>query len=282
MVSFLAPEWADRSAATPNLMTALQDRLPVALIVTPRHALRTCRSDEALAEVVARNGEGFDYFPVVEAVQPGPERIIGLIELVPYMNGETAGGLVRAHMRNLSEDNLIGADAGILSFVKRADCHGCRLVMSGAEISGLVSLSDLQKLPVRAALFALITHAEITMAEAIRREFNGSEEWKTRLSECRLLGLMRKQGVAKAADNLVDDLLFTEFADKITIIRKSPSFTESKRRFEAEMGEAQKLRDNLAHANDYAATRDAAAKVCDTVRKIEHWIQRLSAWSPSE
>jgi hypothetical protein len=63
-------------------------------------------------------------------------------------------------MRALPEENLIGADAGILSFVKGADRRGCRLVMSGAEISGLVSLSDLQKLPVRATvLFALITHA---------------------------------------------------------------------------------------------------------------------------
>jgi hypothetical protein len=272
--------WSGRSSASPDLMAALQDRLPIALIATPRHALRTCRSDEMLAEVMARNDEGFDYFPVIDATRHGHERIIGLIELVPYLHGQTAGGIVREHMSALSEDNLIGADAGILTFVRTADRHGCRLVMSGAEISGLVSLSDLQQLPVRAALFALITHVEMTMAEAIRREFNGSEEWKTRLSEGRQQKLERKRGEAKSADNLVDDLLLTEFVDKATIIWKSPNFTDGKRRFEDDMTEARKLRDNLAHANEYAAARDAAAKVCDTVRKIELWIERLSAWCP--
>ena len=41
-----------------------------------------------------------------------------------------------------------------------------------------------------------------------------------------------------ADDNLVDDLVFTQFDDKITIIS----------RFENEMKEARDLRDNLAHA----------------------------------
>jgi len=51
-------------------------------------------------------------------------------------------------MQPLSEDNLIGADAGILAFVKMADRHSCRLVIAGSEITGLVSLSDVQQLPV--------------------------------------------------------------------------------------------------------------------------------------
>jgi hypothetical protein len=49
--------------------------------------------------------------------------------------------LVRHHMRPLSEENLIGADAGILDFVRDADRQRCRLVISGREIGGLVTLS---------------------------------------------------------------------------------------------------------------------------------------------
>jgi hypothetical protein len=192
--------------------------------------------------------------------------------------GKKPEGIVREHMDPLSEANMIGADAVILTFVKSADRNGCRLVMSGAEISGLVTLSDLQHLPVRAALFALITHLEVTMAEAIRREFDGSDQWKTRLSEGRLAAVLSKRKMAKAADTLVDELLFTQFDDKITIIRKSPRFDRNKSAFESEMKEARDLRDKLAHANQYAATREAAAQVCDTVRKIEDWTARLSKW----
>jgi hypothetical protein len=37
----------------------------------------------------------------------------------------------------------------------------------------------------------------------------------------------------------------------------------------------------LMHANDYASTRSAAAKVCETVRSVEQWIDLLSSW-PAE
>jgi hypothetical protein len=257
-------------------MAAFQGGLPVRLIATPREALQTCRSDERLADVVEQNHEKFNYLPVTDTPKDGRARIIGLVYLAPYLPpyllGEVAHGVVGDHMLPLSEDNLIGADAGILTFLKDlrpvvdaliADSHGCRLVMSGSQISGLVILSDPQKLPVRAALFALITHVEMTMADAIRREFNDLEGWKTRLSERQRRGLMRKRKAAEANDNLVDDLLLTQFIDKVTIILESPNLTESKSR----LNEAQMLRNNLAHAKDYAATRDSAAKVCDTVRK---------------
>jgi hypothetical protein len=259
-------------------MAALQDRLSVALIATPRQALRTCGVDDTVAAVMARNGEGFDYFPVTDTASHGRERIIGLIELVPYLRGKPQAGNVREQMLLLSEDNMIGADAGILTFVRTADRHGCRLVISGAEVSGLVCLADLQKLPVRTALFAMITHLEMTMAAAICREFKGADGWKDRLSDGRKTKLDCQRRKAKVADTWVDDLLLTQFADKTTIVRKSRSFTTSKSRFETEMVEAQSLRDNLAHANDYASTRDAAARVCAIVRNIEDWIGRLNEW----
>lgn len=270
------------TAAEPHLMKSLQDRLPVALIATPRRDLRTCQSDETLEKVMARNREAFDYLPVTDAAQRERERIIGLIELVPYLRGKKPEGTVEEQMERLSEDNVIGADAGILTFLRSADRNSCRLVMSGEKISGLVNLSDMQRLPVRAALFALITHVEMTMADAIRRELNGSDEWKNRLSKKGRDEVDIKHRAAIAADNLVDDLSCTGFGDKKNIILKSPSFPELWRTFDSDMIEARDLRNNLAHANNYAATRDAAAKVCGTVRKIEHWIQRLSNWPSKE
>ena len=93
--------------------------------------------------------------------------------------------------------------------------------------------------------------------------------------------LETRRRIAIAADNHVDSLLFTQFCDKITLIRKSERFTWSKGKFRDNMNEAQALRDNLAHANEYAATREFAAKVCNTVRLMEHWIALLSHWPPS-
>lgn len=270
--------WATRSDSSPELMMNFQDGLPVRLIATPRSSFKTCRMDEDLARVVERNVESFDYFPVVDAAEDARETIIGLIDLVPYMHGVPPQGMVKDRMRRLSEDNLIGADASILVFVMEADRHRCRLVVSGSEISGLVSLSDLQRLPVRAGLFAMITHAEITMASAIRREFNGSDAWIERLSPGRQSKIKEEKQKSATEDTFVDSLLFTQFADKTTIIRKSPLFKESKTAFEADMQVVQKLRDQVAHANDYASTRAAAEHVCRTVRSITQWVDWLTSW----
>jgi len=255
-----------------------QDGLPVRLIATPRSALKTCRTDEKLVRVVERNVEGFDYFPVIDAAGDTRETIVGLIELVPFMQGEPPRGRVRDWMGPLSEDSLIGADASILAFVREADRHRCRLVVSGSEVSGLVSLSDLQRLPVRAALFAMITHAEITMASAIRREFNGSDAWIERLSPSRRSKIEDEKKRSATEDTFVDNLLFTQFGDKVTIIRKSPLFNESKTAFDSEMRSIQKLRDQLVHANEYASTRATAEQVCRTVRSIDRWVGWLSSW----
>jgi hypothetical protein len=263
-------------------LATFQEKLPVRLIATPRSAFKTCRSDEELSIVVRRNKERFDYFPVVECAEGiAEERIIGLVEVIPFMHGAEPRGLVQDHMRRLSEENLIGADASLLTFIRKADRQMCRLVVSGPEISGLVSLSDLQRLPVRAALFAMVTHLEITMANAIRREFNQSADWINRLSPERRSKVREKAALAEAHDTFVETLFFTEFADKVTITRKSSHFQWNKRAFDRDLAQVQSLRDGLAHANDYAATLEAARQVCQTVRLMDQWMERLANWPSS-
>ena len=179
----------------------------------------------------------------------------------------------------LSESNLIGADASILSFVRDADVQSFRLVVSGREISGLVSLFDLQRLPVRAALFAMVTSLEIAMTNAIRREEGSARGWIDRLPQKRRADVDVELAKAKTDDAFVDTILFTQFVDKVTILAKSPAFAWPKRPFRSDMSRIRALRDHLAHANDYAATREAAEGVCQTVRMLENWIEQLAGWA---
>ena len=270
--------WAARATdGTAATLATFQEMLPVRLIATERSALKTCRSDEQLSAVVARNHEHFDYFPVVERADGAPERIIGLVRLVAFMQDpEPRGGLVRDAMQPLSEENLIGADASLLTFIRNADRQMCRLVVSGLEINGLVSLADLERLPVRGALFAMITHLEITMSNAIRSEFNHSSDWIERLSPDRKSKVLKKIADANTRDTFVEDLLFTEFCDKVDILKKNPNFRWGKKTFSSDLRKIQSLRDDVAHANDYAATRDAAVQVCNIVRLMDQWIERLA------
>src|SRR5262249_13598427 len=113
--------WADRSLAAPALMQILQDDLPVRLIATPRRDFRKCGSEELFTDVVARNREGFDFLPVVEGLSEGSDRIVGLIEVAHAKQDASSDVRVHERMKPLSEDNLIGADASILNFIKGAD-----------------------------------------------------------------------------------------------------------------------------------------------------------------
>ncbi|MBX6743930.1 MAG: hypothetical protein IRY87_17995 [Acetobacteraceae bacterium] len=277
-----AASYAARSAAPPALLGAFQQGLPVRLIATPRSELATCHVDEPVGAVLARNREDYDFFPVTDGGVGAEERIVGLLDVASLRAEASPDGTAGQRMRPLCDHTLIGADASILAFLRDADTKPCRLLVSGLRIEGLVSLSDIQKLPVRAALFALITQAEMTMADAIRREFEGSSEWRARLSPDRREKLDGEITEAHAADRWVDDLLFTQFKDKVTILMRSPRFAFSKRAFEREMDAARKLRDNLAHANEYAVSRSAAEGVCKTVRHIETWTERLHAWPRDE
>jgi hypothetical protein len=130
---------------------ALHTGLTVRLIATSRAALKTCRPHECVFDVVERNVEGFDFLPVIEMSSGESRKIVGLLSTKAISSKLQKADKVGSIFSPLSEELVIGADSSILEFVSDADSKPCRLVVFGARIEGLVSLSDLQKLPVRAA-----------------------------------------------------------------------------------------------------------------------------------
>lgn len=274
----MASPWTTKDPS--GTLQLFQEGLPVRLICTERNAFKTCTPSETLADVVARNRENpFDHFPVTlpdTDMADSNNKIIGVIDITPYMHQTETQLTVKDIMDPLSEEILIGADAGIWAFVRDADLHPFRFVVSGPVISGLVSLSDLQRLPVRGALFAMVTHLEMVMADAIRVKFRQRDEWMSLLSQGRQDKLRSEIAKAKSEDTYIDALHYTQFADKITIIKNLPTLPGAKSSFERDLGQVRSLRDSLAHANDFAATRDDAKNVCKTSRLIDHWIGAIT------
>jgi hypothetical protein len=223
--------------------------------------------------VIDRNRSNrFDFLPVLDS---SSNRVVGLFEIARFIACSEPEMQVAAGMQHLSEDNMLGADASILAFVRNADERRCRLIISQNEISGLVSLSDPQRLPVRAALFGLVTYLEIVMANVIRQKFKSDEVWLNVLPTGRRDNLRKEIAKAVSSGNLVDPLLFTQFADKATFIRNSEQWSMGRDAFERDFRTMQLLRDQLAHANDYAASPEAAAETCRSARLIEKWTDKL-------
>lgn len=98
-----------------EFLKSFQDALPITLISTPRHALKTCREAERVEDVIrdAREAD-YDYVPVTS--EEHRDEFIG--ELRTKLDRT---GLVRDALDALSEPLLIGGDASILHFVRQAD-----------------------------------------------------------------------------------------------------------------------------------------------------------------
>ena len=173
----------------------------------------------------------------------------------------------------LSEADLIGEDATILDFIMRVRRKPL-LVVAGERIQGLVAWSDLQKLPVRAAIFALLTGFELTMYEAIK-ELLGDDGWQEHLG-CRLKMAENTYTDRTGNNSEVDLLLCTQFCDKSTILRKHLSFgaqvelpmLTSKRKFESAVKKIEELRNSVAHANSYAMGWGEVEKLKQTVKTL--------------
>lgn len=262
-------DWASNAdVGAGQLFEALHAGLTVQLIATGRPDLMTCRCDETVSAVTTRNTYQYDFIPVMSDNALESEGIIGLFHAALFHPFPRSNETIKAHMLPLSEDYLIGADASILDLIKEADSRPCRLVVSGSRITGLVSLSDLQKLPVRAALFALVTSFEITMSEAIRRKFPQDGDWMALLSDGRRAMIKDEIANSKKDDGFINALLFTQFCDKAEIVKKVFRFEESKTKMGEQLSAIQRLRDNLAHANEYATSPAEAKCLCRLVRGI--------------
>lgn len=216
------------------------------------------------AQVKQINCYGYSYLPVVDE----SDRIIGLYNAERWFEVEAPDKPVGEDFLALSEDIVIGADASIFDFIRSADQVSTKLVVSGDGVAGLVSLSDIQQLPVRAALFALVTSLEMAMSIAIEEKWPTPDEWIGQLTEHRQKLLKGEIKAARHGDSFVSEIAFTQLSDKTDLLLKGDLIGGSKRSRRREMKAIQRLRDNLAHANSYADTPTAAAAVCAVVRSI--------------
>ena len=258
--------WASSGSIGPATFDQVQESLTVDMIMTPRDDLVMCQCQDRVDAVVKGNTDRYSYFPVKD------ERgdVLGLFQAEEWFDKEAPACPVAEVYEPLSERHLIGAQESIVAFISRADELPVRIVGGRQGISGLVTISDLQKLPVRAALFTLVTSLELAMSQRIEAEWRDDHDgWIGLLSPRRQCELKAKFKEAERGNTFVSKLVLTQLKDKARIIvnRGLVSGT-SKTEFRARFEEIEKLRNMLAHANYYANDAGRAEKVCETVRNI--------------
>jgi hypothetical protein len=182
---------------------------------------------------------------------------------------------VREVFEPLGSNDLISAETSLLNFVWSADEQPRRLVLEGTRIEGIVTLSDIQKLPVRMALFSLFIHFELLLNEQLRRMLGYTDP-------CVHLRPKRAEHVRakwqEFIENKMEQDIFNamdlcdkrEVAKKLRILDKSSTFIE-----ESIKGIEFHLRNPIAHGSEYAQTHDAALKTIRAARATRDWIREL-------
>jgi hypothetical protein len=168
---------------------------------------------------------------------------------------------------------VIGAESPILAFVRCKDCITGRFTVDGDGIAGLVTLSDLQKLPARAALFGLVTNLELVMIDAIEALFP-NDIWIERLNPDDRREFEENIKRAKDRDTFTRAIDYTQLRWKYFILRRK-----------CELGEwkifqpINDLRNGLAHAKPYIVDRRDELRLVETVRLIDELVERIAAAS---
>ena len=125
-------------------------------------------------------------------------------------------------------------------------------VLQGRGINGIVTKSDLQRVPVRILMFWLITLLEMNLRESIR-QYHGNDEWVNMLSEKRLQDVKDLQAERLKKDTSIGLIEGTQLCDLKEIIARGPLLQEiftdlTEKQFRKYLERIEHYRNNLAHA----------------------------------
>lgn len=158
------------------------------------------------------------------------------------------------HLRSIDKAMVVSESASLADVMIGLE-HSPRIFIRvlGA-LGGIITMSDLQKPPVRMWLFGMITLMEMRTTRLIELKCPG-ESWKQYLSEGRLQkaeALLEERRQRSQNLDLIDCLQFSDKGQIITRNEEIRSLTkmQSRRQAEQTIRMLENLRNNLAHSQD--------------------------------
>lgn len=260
--------WASQPLKTSakDFLAAIRSEIPVSLIATPRNEI-ICESK--------RNWKSIDSNP----------KFIDF-DQVPLIDKERH--IVGVYLRekgclDLREDMFMAADAPLLSFLESADKDRFRFLMVDNAVSGIVTISDIQKLPVYSVLFSLVVAVEMLLMEWIRKTCRTNpNEWLSQLSKNdrnRIEGYWQDA----VSENLaIDHLSCASFGQEIKAAKSLGLFKNNDSQFE-NIKALEKLRNKVCHAKEFASNLPQALKIPSEARNAHSiiiWLQEQNGTNP--
>ncbi len=237
-----------------EFLAAIHSQIPVALIATPRAEFK-CQSKDRWQEIERDLAlADFDQVPLTKANHDSIEAV--------FVRGT---GVV-----DLGESMFIASDFPLISFLETADQQRFRFLVADSHIAGMVTLSDLQKLPVYSVLFSLVLGVEMLLMEWIRKTCGTNEAlWLEHLDGGQR-GNIEKNWKDAVNKNLgIDRLSCASFGQEIRVAVGLGLFREGDDRH-ASMKELETLRHKICHGAEFALNPEQALNIPRQVREAQH------------
>lgn len=246
-------------------MRDLESTLLVKHIAT--FELITCTIEDEPAAVL-ENHPIYDQFPVLD----GDGNLESVLERV--VSSENTELNDKYRYRPLNDAILISANEPLGGFLPlMAQPPYYRLVLLGPKVEGVVTRSDILKLPVRVLAFARIAHLETVLAGIIDRRYSEEDEWMARLNSRRQRTIREKKKQLAKKHSELPLLELTSFDDKVELVSDTFGLPPL---FKEQLDGILKLRHKLAHAGDYANDNQGIGLFLDRLAWADRWIQELS------
>jgi hypothetical protein len=199
--------------------------------------------------------------------------VVGYVERADLC-GKTCGERIQAI------DTPISDAASLADVVlKLADSPRLFVRILGT-VGGIITMSDLQKPPVRMWLFGMITLMEMRMSRLVELKCQG-DSWKQYLSESRLQkaeALLEERKRRNQNLGLIDCL---QISDKGQIIARNEELRsltrmQSRRQSEQVIRMLESLRNNLAHSQDIISCDwETIVRLCRDMERVIHGTEEV-------
>lgn len=230
-------------------MRGLEAGLTVGTIASS--PIETCMVHDEPEDVLSRpKWSDYDALPVIDG-----DRIVAVIERATRMR------------RPLDSSVLVSANQPLEEFLTQRGLveDGYRLVIFGGKIGGIVTPSDLLRLPVRVLAFALLSHLEMTMAKIIDCHCPETEQWLYILSKERRDELLCLQETLRQ-DQLNPHMLeFTYMSEKLRVLKCLNLISKSLIR---KSGSLNDFRNQIAHNHNYVRNRIELSRFLDRMERL--------------
>jgi PII-like signaling protein len=219
-------------------------------------------------------------FPLTTYPDGDPDTILAKPEFqdfdqIPVKDGARIVGVLErsnpTQLRRLDDSLLVSADDLLSHFIHTVHKQPYRLVVDKTAIAGIVTWSDLLKLPVIVFAFSLVAELELAMNQRIKQRYGDTEKWLELVDDKKAVHKIAVRRQKLASQNLV--LPVVELADLIDKAKVFRQILGTRRDFDADLESIRDLRNDVAHVKDIVRSEADLKRFVSRVDTAEVWLR---------